>query len=67
MLKIRNKELNNASWIIGGRVAQMVLALVVGILTVRYLGPANYGLINYGMAYIVVLVENRNSASSTII
>ena len=47
----KNKEINNASWIIGGRVAQMVLALVVGIFTVRYLGPANYGLINYGMAY----------------
>lgn len=41
----------NASWLICGRIAQMIISLVVGILTARYLGPANYGLINYAAAY----------------
>lgn len=30
----------------------MIINLVVGLLTARYLGPSNYGLINYAGAYI---------------
>lgn len=47
---IRSKESQNAMWIIGGKVAQMVLSLFVSVLSARYLGPANYGTLNYGMA-----------------
>ena len=46
------KESKNAGWLIGGKVAQMLLSLVVGILSARYLGPSNYGLIGYGMALV---------------
>ncbi len=46
-----SKEIKNAGWIIGGRVAQMILSFFIGILTARYLGPGNYGVINYGQAY----------------
>ena len=42
-----NKAINNASWIVACRVAQSLLQLVVGMLCARYLGPSNYGLINY--------------------
>ena len=49
---LKNKEFKNASWLIGGRIAQMMLSLFVGILTARYLGPGNYGLVNYGTAYV---------------
>lgn len=49
----KNKEIKNAGWLIGGRVIQMLLSLVVGIITARYLGPGNYGLISYGSAYVV--------------
>ncbi len=52
-LKLRsNKEVKNAGWLIGGRIIQMVISLLVGVLTARYLGPSNYGLIGYGGAYI---------------
>lgn len=47
----RNKVVKNAGWIIGGNLANKVLAFLVGILTARYLGPGNYGLINYAAAY----------------
>ena len=47
-----NKEFRNASWLIGGKIIQMLLSLVVGILAARYLGPSNYGTINYGLAYV---------------
>lgn len=49
---LKNKEAKNAGWIIGGKVAQMLISLFVSILTARYLGPGNYGLINYGSAFV---------------
>ena len=49
---IKNKEITNAGWLIGGKVAQMLLSLMVGVFSARYLGPENYGLIHYGNAYI---------------
>lgn len=47
----KNKVVRNAGWIIGGKIANKLLAFVVGIFAVRYLGPGNYGLINYAAAY----------------
>lgn len=41
----------NAVWIIGGSVANKLIALIVGAWTARYLGPENYGLIDYAGAY----------------
>ncbi len=56
MLKIiktiqSNKVSLNALWLICGSCLHKLAAFVVGILTARYLGPANYGLINYAAAY----------------
>lgn len=47
---LKNKIVKNAGWLIGGKIVQMLLALFVGALSARYLGPSNYGLINYGSA-----------------
>lgn len=41
----------NAIWLIAGRVYHMLLAFIVGLLTARYLGPSNYGLINYATTF----------------
>lgn len=49
---LKSKETKNALWLIGGKVAQMVLSLFVGIFSARYLGPSNYGLVNYGVALV---------------
>ena len=52
-LKIKkSREAKNASWLIIGKVFQMILSFLVSILTARYLGPQNYGLINYATAYV---------------
>lgn len=48
---LKNATVKNAGWLIFGKVAQMLISLVVGLLTARYLGPSNYGLINYATAY----------------
>ncbi len=49
---LKNKTAKNAGWLILGKLAQMALSLVVGLLTARYLGPSNYGMINYIAAYV---------------
>lgn len=46
-----SKVLKNVSWLVGGRILQMIISFVVNILTARYLGPSNYGLINYAAVY----------------
>lgn len=33
-------------------ILQMIIALVVGMISARFLGPSDYGLINYGAAYM---------------
>ena len=48
---LKNRTAQNASWLIFGRIAQMIISFFVGILTARFLGPSNYGLIGYAGAY----------------
>jgi O-antigen/teichoic acid export membrane protein len=49
---IRNKEIKNAGWIIAEQIFQMAVSLVVGVLTARYLGPSNYGALNYTASFV---------------
>lgn len=48
---LKNRTVKNASWIIGGQITNKLLAFLVGILAARYLGPGNYGLVNYASTY----------------
>ena len=48
-----NKLVKNASWIIVCKVIQSLLGFVISMLTARYLGPSNYGLINYAQSLVV--------------
>jgi len=48
----KNKVAKNAGWIIITRIIQAVLALVINMLTARFLGPSNYGLINYAASVV---------------
>ena len=43
----KSSTFSNAAWIIFCRIIQAILSLFVGMWTARYLGPSNYGLINY--------------------
>lgn len=47
-----NKEVKNAGWLISGKIIQMILSFLISVFTARFLGPSNYGLINYGAAYV---------------
>jgi len=48
---IKNKVFNNVSWLIAGKIVKMIINLIVSIITVRYLGPSNHGLLSYATAY----------------
>lgn len=49
---LKNRVFKNIGWLVGGRLAVKVMSFLVGIFTARYLGPSNYGLIDYAGAYI---------------
>lgn len=51
-----NPIIKNATWIIVCRVIQSILSVVIGSLTARYLGPSNYGLINYASSVVAFVV-----------
>ncbi len=49
---LKNRFIKNTGWIVGGKIFQMAISLLISTLTARYLGPDNFGLINYTNAYI---------------
>lgn len=55
-MKINNKFVKNTSWILFGNIFKMCLSFIVGILTTRYLGPSNYGLLNYVQSFTFFFV-----------
>ena len=50
------KVFKNAKWIIVCKIAQSILQLVVGTICARYLGPSNYGLINYAASVVAFVI-----------
>ncbi len=40
------------SWLLGGKIVNMILSFFVSLATARYLGPDSYGEINYVAAYV---------------
>lgn len=56
MSQSNNRVMKNAAWIVGCKILQSVLSLVVTMLSARYLGPSNYGLINYAASIVTFMV-----------
>ena len=55
-----NKVIKNASWIIGCKIGQSVINLIIGMISARYLGPSKYGLITYAasvVAFVLPIVQ----------
>lgn len=51
-----SKVRNNTKWIIACKIIQSLIQFLVGMLTARYLGPSNYGLINYAAAIVAFAI-----------
>lgn len=51
-----NRALKNATWIVACKIVQSILSFIIGTLTVRYLGPTNYGVITYAVSVVSFLL-----------
>lgn len=50
-----NRITKNASWLIASKIAQMLLSLVISMMSARYLGPSNYGILNYATSIMTFI------------
>lgn len=48
----KSSVVKNASWIIGIQFVKSLLGVVISMLTARFLGPSNFGLINYAASIV---------------
>jgi O-antigen/teichoic acid export membrane protein len=48
------KILKNVGWLTVDRILQLVVALLVGIWIARYLGPTDFGLMNFAFAFVTL-------------
>lgn len=62
-----NKVAKNATWIIACRVVQAVFALIINMLTARYLGPSNFGLITYASSLVAFVLPIMQLGFSNIL
>jgi O-antigen/teichoic acid export membrane protein len=42
----------NVGWLFADRIVRLVVGLVIGVWVARYLGPEQFGLLNYAVAYV---------------
>lgn len=51
-----NRVVKNATWIIACKVAQSILQFIIGMISARYLGTSNYGVINYAASVVAFVL-----------
>ena len=53
---LKHRFVHNTGWIVLARIFQMALAFVISLLTARYLGPSNFGILNYTQSFVIFFV-----------
>lgn len=48
----KKKFFSNIGWLMGGKIVNMLMQFFVSLATARYLGPSNFGTINYVAAFV---------------
>ena len=48
----KHATVKNSAWIIGERVIQMIISFIITMISARYLGPSNYGVLSYGASFV---------------
>lgn len=51
-----NTIIKNTTWIVVSKALQSLIALIIGTISARYLGPSNYGLINYASSLVAFVL-----------
>ena len=52
---LKNRAARNAGWIVACKLVQAALGLLVSMVTARYLGPSQYGLVSYAVSIATFL------------
>ena len=47
-----NGFFKNTTWLIGGQIFRLIVSFFISTISTRYLGPSNFGIINYISSYI---------------
>lgn len=48
----KRKFARNSLWIMGGQIFRLCISFVISVITTRYLGPSNFGIINYIQSFV---------------
>lgn len=48
----KNRVVHNAVWIIGIQLIKAIFGIIISMLTARFLGPSDYGIINYASSIV---------------
>jgi PST family polysaccharide transporter len=59
LLQVKNSHrlrqvIRNTGWLFADRMLRIGVGLFVGVWVARYLGPANYGILNYAIAFVAL-------------
>lgn len=54
--KVNKRIISNVFWALVGKMTGLVSALLVGILVARYLGPTQYGVMNYAISFVTLFL-----------
>lgn len=64
---MQKKNIVNAGWIIGCKIGQSLLGVLISMLMARYLGPSSFGMINYASAIVAFVTPIANLGLSHVI
>ena len=67
LTKEKTKLINNTGWQLFQQVYSMLVSLVRGSISARYLGPTNYGLIGYSNSLVQLFISFSSLGMSSII
>ncbi|MEG4804539.1 flippase [Microcoleus sp. ARI1-B5] len=59
--------LGNLAWLLTDQILQMALGLLVGVWVARYLGPEQFGLINYAIAFVSLFASVATMGLGTLV
>ncbi len=62
-----SKFIESTTWVLAQNIFSMIVSLVIGSLSARYLGPSNYGLLNYGNSIISFFLSLSSLGISSIL
>lgn len=57
----------NTGWLLGEKILRLAVGLIVGALTVRYLGPEQFGLLSYALAFVTLVSVLANLGLDAIV